>query len=159
MSGSLKDWFLGLSRREKILIGILLVLLAGVITYYGIYRPLYDSATAARVRFNDATLQEGRIAAKVDALKGPASQNRPTVADALNLFIAGEAGERGFTLERNQPQGDDRIDIVIASARSTALLGWLAELEGRGIIVEQLTTRRLDSGAISVTATLAKAGS
>lgn len=159
MMQSFKNWFIALSLREQILIGILGVLLALTIAFYGIYTPIYDAATDARIRNNDVTMQAGRIAAKIDALRNPAAKSRPKVSAALNIFIAGEAGERGFTLERNQPRGDDRTEISIASARSTAFLGWIADLESRGIIIEDLNTRRMDNGTISITAILAKAGS
>lgn len=155
---ALTGWFTALSRREQILIAILGVLVALTLTFYGIYRPLYTAATAAKTRHYEVTMQAGRIKAKLNSLNDPAAQTRPVIAAALHLFIASEAAERGFTLERNQANGDDRTQITIASARAPAFLSWIADLETRGILVEDLVTRRMDNGTITVSAILMKTG-
>jgi len=158
MIAGLQRWFAALSRREQLMVGGAALLGAAVIGYYGIYTPLYAGATGARTAFYDATEDRARIAGKVERLKQPARTGTESVAMALNLVMDSEAAERGFTLERNQPSGNDRVDIAIPSARSGAFFAWLADLEKRGVVAQNLSVRRTDAGTVAVTATLTKAG-
>ena len=52
------------------------------------------------------------------------------------------------------PQSDSRVDMVVESARPTALFGWLARIESEGIAVESLNINPMDNGTISATMTL-----
>jgi general secretion pathway protein M len=158
MTEAAKTWFIALSRREQILVGIAALLAAGVIGFFLIYRPLYDLATDARRSFYEATMQAGRIEAKAQALSMPADKRPAEAIAALHLLLASEAAERGFTLDSNTPQGNSRAEIAIGSARSTAFLSWLADLERRGVVPETLLVRRMDNGTVSVSARLTKIG-
>ncbi|GAA0641765.1 MAG: hypothetical protein A2792_19420 [Sphingomonadales bacterium RIFCSPHIGHO2_01_FULL_65_20] len=158
MTEAAKNWFIALSRREQILVGIAALLAAGVIGFFGIYSPLYGLATDAKRSFYEATMQAGRIEAKAQALSLPADKRPAEAIAALHLLLASEAGERGFTLDANTPQGNDRAEIAIGSARSTAFLAWLADLERRGVVPETLVIRRMDNGTVSVSARLVKIG-
>lgn len=158
MTEAARNWFIALSRREQIMVGIAAVLALGVIGFFGIYRPLYGLATDAKRSFYEATMQAGRIEAKTQALSMPANRRPAAEIAALNLLLASEAAERGFTLDSNNAQGAGRAEIAIGSARSTALLRWLADLERRGVVPETLVIRRMDNGTVSVSARLAKVG-
>lgn len=158
MTETARDWFIALSRREQLLVGLAALLALGVIGFYGVYRPLYDIATDAKRSFHDATMQAGRIEAKTQALSMPADKRPAAAIAALDLLLASEAAERGFTLDTNTPQGPGRTEIAIGSARSTAFLSWLADLERRGVVPETLVIRRMDNGTVSVSARLVKIG-
>lgn len=158
MTEAAKNWFVALSRREQVLVGIAAVLALATIGFFGIYRPLYDLATDARRSFFEATMQAGRIEAKAQALSMPADKRPAADIAALNLLLASEAAERGFTLDSNNALGTNRAEIAIGSARSTAFLSWLADLEQRGVVPETLVIRRMDNGTVSVSARLAKLG-
>lgn len=158
MTEAAKNWFIALSRREQILVGVAAVLAAGVIGFFLIYRPVYDLATDAKRSFYEATMQSGRIEAKAQALSMPADRRPAAAIAALDLLLASEAAERGFTLDSNTAQGPGRAEIAIGSARSTAFLGWIADLERRGVVPETLVIRRMDNGTVSVSARLIKVG-
>lgn len=158
MIAAARNWFIALTRRERILVGVAGALALAVIGYFGLYRPLYGLATDARHSFQEATEQAGRIEARKQALALPAARRQTETIAALNLLLASEAAERGFTLDTNTAQGTHRAEIAIGSARSTAFLSWLADLERRGIVPETLVIRRMDNGTVSVSARLAKAG-
>lgn len=158
MTEAAKNWFIALSRREQIMVGVAAILALGVIGFFGIYRPVYGIATDAKRSFYEATMQAGRIEAKTQALSMPADKRPAEAIAALNLLLASEAAERGFTLDANTAQGSNRAEIAIGSARSTAFLSWLADLERRGVVPETLVIRRMDNGTVSVSAKLAKIG-
>lgn len=158
MTEAVRNWFIALSRREQILVGLAALLALGIVGFYGVYRPLYDIATDAKRSFHDATMQAGRIEAKAQALSMPADKRPAEAIAALNLLLASEAAERGFTLDANTAQGASRAEIAIGSARSPAFLSWLADLERRGVVPETLIIRRMDNGTVSVSARLTKLG-
>lgn len=139
MIAALKDWFLALSQREKIMIGVLGALCAMILGYYAIIAPFTSAYENAQSRYVEATERQARIAAKVAALTAPADGTVKLVAGPLDVFISQNAGEAGFAVGRLDPQSDGTVLLAIDAAKPTALFGWLSELENRGISVEELT--------------------
>jgi general secretion pathway protein M len=75
----------------------------------------------------------------------------------LDQFVGQGAGEAGLTLERAQAQGNDRMEIAIASVRPVALFSWLAGLEAQGVRVESMSARPSPTaGSVSVQAVLVR---
>lgn len=152
-------WFTGLSLREKMLVGIATVLLALIVTIYGIYFPLTSAITVKRIEYREAL--ERRVA--IEAMVENAVQNQPKAAaiisaTAVETVINQSATEAGFTLEKVDAAGNDRAVITITQARPSALMKWLAELELQGVITEQIDLKTGSAGTVSVNATLVKGG-
>ncbi|GAA0474092.1 hypothetical protein GCM10009096_14430 [Parasphingorhabdus litoris] len=138
MMESIKNWFHALSSREKILIGVGAVLAALVIGYYAIILPFISAFASAEQRYQQATDGQARIEAKVEALTAPADGAVKPVAGPLDVFVSQNAGEAGFAVGRLEPQTNGAVRLTITSAKPTALFGWLARLESRGVAVEEL---------------------
>lgn len=140
MIDSLKSWWSLRAPRERVLLGIMLALSGVVILWLGIYRPVENALRNAALANFEAAERHAAVARKIELLKaggaGPAATSSSLPVDQI---VGQSAGEAGFTLERVQARGADRVDIAIASARSTALLGWIAALEGQGVAVERAT--------------------
>ncbi|QTD55333.1 type II secretion system protein GspM [Parasphingorhabdus cellanae] len=136
---AIKDWFQALSQREKILIGVMGFLVALVVGYYAIVAPFINAYVSAEKSYVDAVDSQARIEAKVNALTAPADKTVTPVTGPLDVFISQNAGETGFAVGRLDPQTNGTIRLAIDSAKPTALFGWLASLEGRGISVEELS--------------------
>lgn len=154
MIDTAKNWFVGLSQREKILVGIAAALLVGLIGYYGIARPMSDAMTAAEQRYMDAVERRARIDAKVAALRQPIDGSVAKFSGAIDAFIGQSAGETGIAVASVTPQSDSRANMVVESARPTALFGWLARIEQQGVTVESLTIEPAANGTVSATMTL-----
>lgn len=151
MSERLTAWYAALSPRERWLVpvgaGIAVLGLLYLISF-----PVIDALAAAKARHADAVIALGETQVRVDAIKA-AQGTRPLVPDApLDTVIRGRADDAGFALTNVAPQGSDRVQISIASARPGALLAWIADLEGSGLLVEQLGTT--DNGDNTVAATM-----
>ena len=88
----------------------------------------------------EATERHADVARKV-ALLQKAGIQAPIVSTTLSVeqVVGQSAGEAGFTLDRVQARGADHVEVAIASARATALLSWIAELEGKGVVLEKLS--------------------
>lgn len=156
MSG-MRAWWTALSQRERLLIAVMGLLLAIVVIWLGIARPVERGMQVARERQAAALDRNIAMRAKVKALQTPEAAV-PGVAGSLDQMIGQSAGDAGFTLERIQAQGDARVEIAIAAARPTALFGWLSAIEAQGVVVESLTVQpSTASGALSVRAILKKA--
>lgn len=147
------------SSRERWMLGIMFSLLAIVLLWLGVARPIESGLRSAREALREATDRHAAIATKVKQLKAlPRSANVATAtATPLDQFIGQSAGEAGLALERAQAQGAGRIDIAIASVRPVALFAWLAALEGQGVRVETMSARPSPTaGSVSVQAVLVR---
>ncbi|WP_323810278.1 type II secretion system protein M [Sphingobium baderi] len=146
------------SPREQWMLGVMFALLAVVVLWLGIVRPLEMAQRSAHAALGAATDRHASIRGKVKLLKSlpravaPASSGTP-----LDQFVGQSAGEAGLTLERAQAQGADRMVIAIAAVRPVALLTWLAGLEAQGVRVETMSARPSPTaGSISVQAVLVR---
>ena len=147
-------WFVGLTRREKILVGIAGLLVGALVGYYGIARPMAGAMTAAQERYVDAIERQARIEAKVAALRQPVDGTASRFSGAIDIFVSQSAGETGIAVGSINPQSDNRVNMVVESAKPTALFGWLARIERQGIAVESLSVSPAGNGTISATLTL-----
>lgn len=159
MTDRLKNWWAGLSGRERWLVGIAAALALGVLGW-GIARPTVAAFIDLESRHRAAVEREGRVAAKV-ALLGvrPAKSAAASVdAGAIDQFLQQSAGEIGLTLDRNEARGANQAAIAIATAKAPVLTDWLAALEAQGFIVDQLTITPAADGTVGMTAELRKSG-
>ncbi len=154
MIDNARNWFAGLSRREKILIGIAGLLLAGLVGYYGMAQPMSGAITAAEQRYDNAVERQARIEAKVAALRQPVDGQAAGFSGAINVFVSQSAGETGIAVASIDPQSDNRVIMVVESAKPTALFGWLTRIEQQGIAVESLSVNPAGNGTVSGTLTL-----
>lgn len=149
-----RNWFAGLSQREKILVGIAGLLVAGLIGFYGIARPMSGAIAAAEQRYVSAVERQARIEAKVAALLLPVDAEIVIFTGAIDAFVSQSAGETGIAVTSVDPQPDGRVNMVVESAKPTALFGWLARIERQGIAVESLSVDPAGNGTVSATLTL-----
>lgn len=160
MMERLKTLWAERSPREQWMLGAMFALLAIVLLWLGLVRPLDMAQRSARDALREATDRNAAIRAKVKLLKSlPRTGVPAAVATSLDQFVGQSAGEAGLTLERAQAQGADRLDIAVASVRPVALFSWLAGLEAQGIRVETMSARPSPTaGSVSVQAVLVRGG-
>lgn len=159
MTDRLKNWWAGLSTRERWLVGIAAALALGVLAW-GIARPAVAAFIDLESRHRAAIEREGRVAAKVALLGAqPATSAAAGVdAGAIDQFLQQSAGEIGLTLDRNEARGANQATIAIATAKAPVLTDWLAALEAQGFIIDQLTITPAADGTVGMTAELRKGG-
>lgn len=144
-------WYRDLSPRERWLVPVgAAVVVLGLL--YLVSVPVIDALASAKARYADAVIASGETQVRVEAIKA-AQGTHPLVLDApLDTLIRSRADAAGFALTDVAPQGSDRVQIGIASARPGALLAWVADLEASGLLVERFGTT--DNGDNTVAATL-----
>ncbi|MEO7177223.1 MAG: type II secretion system protein GspM [Allosphingosinicella sp.] len=139
MSARFRALWLARTARERWLLGVMLALVALVLVWLLVLRPLSDMLSAARQRHGEAVaaLAEARSqAAAIEALE----KNKPApFAGPIDSAVAAAASAAGFQLSGLQPEGEGRVSLAIGAAKPQALFGWIAALEAQGYIVQSLT--------------------
>jgi general secretion pathway protein M len=152
MKAPFLDWWRVRSVREQRLLLVMFALLAVTILWLGIYRPMLDALSGARERHQQAAIRLAEIRAGAAALKqGPAV----ALPGPLASVVTQSAADAGFANAVVTPQGDRRVRVSIPSARPAPVFAWIASLEARGIVVEQLSARANADPTLAVDATLA----
>jgi len=159
MSERIVNWWTGLSRRERWLVGIAGVLALAVILW-GLGRPAYAAFADLEAQHRAAIEREGRVAAKLQLLARKPAASAPTAADTtpVDQYLTQSAGEIGLTLDRNEARGAGLATVAIATARAPVLADWLASLEAQGFVVDQLTITPGNDGTVGMTAELRRGG-
>ncbi|WP_428630613.1 type II secretion system protein GspM [Sphingopyxis sp.] len=159
MTERLQNWWAALSMRERWLVGIAGVLALGVLLW-GLGRPAYAAFADLENQHRAAIEREGRVAAKVQLLAQRPTKSVAATVDAVEIdqYLAQSAGELGLTLDRNEARGAGQATIAIATARAPVVTNWLASLEARGFVVDQLTITPAADGTVGLTAELRKGG-
>lgn len=151
------NWWSARSVREKRLLAVAGSLLALVLAWFLIVRPLMDARATAEARLQAASTALAQARADAAAFnRGAASQAE--APSPLAPFITQSATEQGFTnmtVIGNQP---DQVAISSPQVRPAALFGWLGQLEARGIAVRSLTATAGANQTISIQATLIAGG-
>lgn len=131
----MSEWWQVRSARERLLLQVLLGLVAIVLGWLLVVRPLGDALEAAKARHGAAAVALAEARARSETRRG-----MEVAAPALPIdsLVGQSAGEAGFTTARVTAAGPARASVAIASARPQALFGWVASLERRGLAVERL---------------------
>ena len=132
-------WWAQRTGRERWLIGIMLVLLAGVLAWLLVVRPLATARETARADASIAAAQLGQARALVAAIKARPAANAAPVIDVLNRRLA----DAGLQPARLEAQGPGQAVLEIGAINGRLLIGWATALEQRdGLVIEQLEASR-----------------
>jgi len=153
MSDNFTFWWRARTARERALLLVMFGLMALLLGWLLVVRPLSDALDDAKTRHNAAVvaLAEARARAQAGAVAGAAPS--PLPADSL---IGRTAAEAGFAGARIAAQGPGRATIAIDAARPQALFAWVLRLEASGLAVERLRAQANSDRTLSVEATLGK---
>ncbi len=143
MTARLKARWAMLSLRERGLILVMVALLALVLLWLGLIRPVQDGLARAEADHVIAVDRAARIGAVAAALKGVRG-SPPRLDGAIDQVVAQSAGEAGFTLDSANLEGPDRLSIAIGAAQPAPLRAGRGRLEAGGIGGE---TSIVDAGA------------
>ncbi len=150
---ALIDWYDARALREKRLILVMLALFAVTIVWGGIIRPVRDGLESTRERHAGAEVRLGEVQRQVTQVKAIQRSRARVPEGPLPDAVRARADEAGFALASLEPDGD-RVRISIATAKPGALLGWIAGLEGDGLLVDASTINGNGDGTVAATLTL-----
>jgi len=157
------DWFNGLERRERLLVGVAAGLTIVAVLVIGIARPLSASRTRA-----DIELQEKRaVLADIERVAsrfGPNAAARSATSrnsdESLVVLIdrTSRSSGLGAFLKRNEPEGKTAIRLRFENAPFDDLAAWLIDISNtHGVVVTAATTDAAgDPGRVNANLQLAK---
>lgn len=152
-------WWEARSVRERRMLVFAAVLLAGVLIWLAVIRPLIDARTRAEARLDAAIAELAKARADASALKQQAAASAANpVPSPLDAFLAQSATEQGLTTITVAASAPNRASISSAQVRPPAFFGWIAQLESRGLAIESLSARANSDQTIAVDAVLRAGG-
>ena len=149
----MRSWFDGRSLREKRLLMVMAALLALLLIWLAVIRPLGDALSSEEQRHADAVVRLGTTAAAVDAIR-ESRRVGPPLNGTLADTIRARAADAGFTIASLDEDGPGRVRVGIAGAKPAALVPWLARLEAGGVLVDAATLTDKGDRTVGVQLTL-----
>ena len=140
MNESFKRWWQGRTLREQRLLLAMFGLLALVLAWLLVVRPLGDALSNARERHGAAVVAVAEARAKADAIARLQGVAPARLAVPLDSLLSQSATEAGFPITRVEREGLNRATLVVESVRPQAFFGWVGRMESaNGLIVERLS--------------------
>ena len=153
MNESFNLWWRTRTLREQRLLIAMAGLLAVVLVWLLVIRPINDALSAARERHGAAVLALAEARARAAAI-GTLQERRPTSLGApLDTILDQSATEAGFPVARVEREGINQATIAFESVRPQAFFAWVNRMEERGLFVERLSARTNSDQTLGVEAT------
>lgn len=141
-------WWEGRTRRERILLGLMAVLLAAVIAWYGVIAPIGAWKTDAAERRVEAASDLQSVEADIVRLNAAASQAPAGTGEPIEPLLIRTAQTAGLSIDRQQAEADGAQTVWLQSAPSQVVFGWIAELEQvHGVTVANITALKSPTGS------------
>ncbi len=142
------QWIMGLSLRERILVGVAGALTGVIFLLYGVIFPLQNLEINAKNELAQALNSRSEIAAAAAILKS-APQPAPPLQLPLSEVVSNSAAENGFAAQSMDSPNNKVVNITIEAAKSPALFTWLAQLERQGVEVQNSDIEARDDGIVT----------
>jgi general secretion pathway protein M len=156
----MKTWWAGLGTRDRGVLQIGAVLALLMLLWALAWQPLSrarDSLRAQAIAQAEALAWMRPAAQQLAAAGGLAGA--PT-ADARSLLARIDAGAReaglGGSLVSVEPQGANRVRATLSATDFDVLAGWLQQISGQGVALEQLSVQRANAGRVDARVLLAE---
>ena len=139
MMQAVRTWWRERTGREQMLLGIMLVLAAGIIGWFGVVQPLRVARTDAAERLERANADLADITAKSTSIRTAEARGRVDASSPLLESVRVRATDAEIPVDALVANGEGAVTLRIAAIKPAALLGWIADLEVRdGIAVDRL---------------------
>jgi general secretion pathway protein M len=140
-------WWNDRSPRERVLLAIMAALLAALLLWLGVLRPLAAARAQAGLDASAAAARRAEAQALVAAIRARPAATGAAVLDTLGRRLA----EAGLEATRLEAQGPGQAELEIAAINGRLLLGWASGLEARdGLVVEQFEASRNPDQSVRV---------
>ncbi|MGQ0661345.1 type II secretion system protein GspM [Sphingosinicella sp.] len=151
----LSAWWATRSAREQRLLAVMFGLIALVLIWLLVIRPLGDAFDRAKQRHNAAVLALAEARVRTNPGGTRTAGPPPLPLDAL---VTRTAADAGFTAARVAGGGPATARVTLDAARPQALFGWIARLEAQGVTVERLQARANPDRTVAVEAAFSARG-
>ncbi|WP_371194338.1 type II secretion system protein GspM [Glaciecola sp. SC05] len=134
---ALKQWFLQLSERERILVVAASAVSIVVLFYYLVWSPLHqavDTQSAALENDRKLLVWVQEQSSRAQMLQSTGQQS--SFSGSLTQLVNQTTREANILVSRLQPQGEE-LQVWIDQVPFNSLMRWLADLEQRGVVILQ----------------------
>ena len=146
------DWWRERTLREQRLLLVMLALIALVLGWLLVIRPLSDALDEAQRRHGEAVLALAQAEGRAEAARRLRGERAATAPLPVEAFVAQTSREAGFANARIVGQGPARATMTVEAVRPQAFFAWVRQMEHRGLIVEALRARANNDRTLSVEA-------
>ena len=147
----LNIWWRARTLREQRLLAIMAALLAIVLIWLLIVRPLSDALSLARERHGAAVLAVAEARAQAELVNRLEKSVPRRLAAPVDAILSRSATEAGIPIASLQPEGSGKATLASASVRPQAFFDWVSQMEtGQGLIVERLSATANTDQTLSV---------
>lgn len=154
----LRRWFEARSLRERRLLLAMLGLAAVTLVWAGVILPVRNGLSASRERYTEAVVRLGSAQAALTQVKAIQRRQLQPLNGLLPDVVRARAAGASLTLASLDVESPDRVRVTITSARAGAIMGWIAGLEGEGVLVDSLTVSPAGGNLVSAQMTLTTRG-
>ena len=158
MMARIRDWWAQRTEREQVMLGIMAAFLALFAAWFAVVAPLRSALDSAKFRHETAVIDIATVKTKAAAYQALMRDAPASPAAPLASLVSQSATEAGFGQVRLDSVSTNEVKVAISSARSPALLAWIAALDRQGIFVRQLSIRANGDATVSVDVTFAAGG-
>jgi general secretion pathway protein M len=134
------QWLEGLAPRDRTIVHVLGLVIAALLVYGAIWKPVADWRDRADQRFRQAAAVHEWIIVNQARLESAGRGGGSRAGGSLvPSAVANSAAAAGIQVTRVQPEGSDGVSVVIQDQDFNQVLMWLDQLTTR----EQFTIRQL----------------
>ena len=127
----MKNWYLNLAARERLIVGVGGVLALIIVIWGMIWKPLHDRTIDLRESITDKSLLVNDLRRAASLATSGALASGGGAEQSLVILVDNTARPSGLaaTFSRTRPDGPNAINISFESAPFDTLLTWLIGLE------------------------------
>jgi general secretion pathway protein M len=136
--------------RERMALVAMLVFLIGALLYISLWQPAQHRLHNAREALAQQLELSGYLQAKAPQARALVERPTSTVApEQLQGLVTASAAAAQLTIERIDNQGDGSLQVNLQPVAFNLLLGWLQELEGQGVRIDEAGLDRSEEGLVT----------
>lgn len=155
----MKKWWNALSQRERIMVGLVAILLTATVCWYGVWRPAAYLHRVAASRHALALEEKKTVLSLVARIQAIGPVRKPPIAKPLAMVVRDSLNAAGITPGRIEPDPQGGIRVAARSVPPTLLFPWIASLQTEyGVSPRHLIVVKEGEGVLSLDATLNDSG-
>lgn len=150
--------WLALPSRDRVALLLLAGFVLMVVLYVLAWLPVQRHAQQASEDFQRQRSLNALIMHNAPAVTGRPVAQQALQAEQLQGLLTASAQAQGIRLQRLDVQQPGWIELQVERLAVTTLFAWLAELEARGVVIEEVGLTRVEPGIADVRLALSAGG-
>jgi general secretion pathway protein M len=151
MTAALTGWWRERTRRERVLLALMLALAGGVLFWLLIMRPLAGWTEDSRIAYQDALLQRAEAEDHAGELARIRAMPVAALPRPLDQAVLAVAVQGGFSDAAAESESGGTVRLAIPAVRVEAFFPWLAEtVQRHGLVVDTLSVTPNSDHTLSV---------